>query len=325
MLKYLKTFIIILSAIGLLYGIVRLYFAVTDGFTLSNIISEWQPEERWNTRSLTPDEEESLEESLKGDYVYLGKGCQAYVFASADGKYVIKFFKYQRFRPQSWINFFSFIPFVERYQQSKAIEKKAKLDKVFRSWKIAFEDLEPETGVVFVHLNKTPKWQKTLTIKDKIGFSYQLELGNLEFLIQKRASMLCPTIDLMMTKGASDDAKQLLDKLLAMVFWEYWRGFADNDHALMQNTGVIVNQPVHIDVGQFIYNDIVRDPTVYKKEIYDKMFKLRFWLKKRYPVLAQHLENRLVSILGIDYFYMSPYVHKGDVAKIPHQETIKNF
>lgn len=298
----------------------RIYYAVTGGFTVSNIASDIPANPKWDTHTLTASEKKSIEQALDQEYVYLGRGCQAYVFASTDGKYVIKFFKYQRFRPQTWINLFTFIPAVESYQEGKILEKQDKLDKVFISWKIAYEKLQPETGVIYIHLNKTDFWHKNIVIRDKIGMKHTIDLDQTEYMLQSRATMLGPAIDQMMADGKQAQSELLIDRLLTMLVSEYARGYADNDHALMQNTGVLNGYPIHIDIGQFIKNDIVKAPKVYKQELFDKTFRFHRWLQESYPVLADHLKTRLVSIIGPDYFYSAPYVHKGDVAKIPHQE-----
>lgn len=318
--RLFKRIFIIFALIAAIYGGGRLYYAVTGGFTMGNIASGLPYNEKWAVRPLHDDEKGEVEKAVGQRYTYLGKGCQAYVFLSADGNYVIKFFKFQRFRPQMWINLFTFIPFVDDYQKGKIEEKNNKLNNVFISWKIAFEKLPEETGVIYVHLNKTNELGKTLAIQDKMGLTHEVDLDSTEFLIQKRATMLCPAVDQFVEQGNIPEAELLIDRLLAMLLMEYARGYADNDHALMQNTGVIDGYPVHIDVGQFIYNEGVKAAKVHKQELYDKTYLFHQWLKKHHAQLAKHLERRLVSIIGPDYYYSAPYVHKGDVAKIPHQE-----
>lgn len=312
-----KRIFLLIILVGALYGIGRLYYVFTAGFTIGNISSDLAYDPRWETHPLSLEERNQIEKVLNQEYTYLGKGCQAYVFASPDGQYVLKFFKYQRFRPQPWLNLFTFIPAIESYQQKKAIEKKGRLERVFRSWKLVYEKLKNETGVVYVHLNKTSHLNMPLVLHDKLGGTHRLDLDKMEFLVQKRAEMLCPKIESLMADHREKQASQIIDRLFSMLISEYERGYADNDHALMQNTGVLDGYPIHIDVGQFIYNDIVKDPKIYKQEIYDKMYKLRVWLEKHYPELALHLKARLIDLLGIDYYYMGPYKHKGDVAKIP--------
>lgn len=316
--KQLRCLLMFAAFVAILYGIGRLYYAMTDGFLVSNITYDLPYDARWEIPSLLPEEKQSLKVALNQPYHYLGKGCQSYVFASEDGQYVLKFFKYQRLLPQEWLRYFSFIPFMEQYRLAKIKKKKKKLENVLTSWKIAYEYLQPETGVVYIHLNKSSIFEHELLIYDKMGFKHQIDLNTVEFLLQKRAEMLCPTLENLMAQGNQTKAEAILANLVRMLVFENSRGFADNDHALMQNTGVLAEQPVHIDVGQFIRNPIVKDPEVYQQEIFNKTYKFRLWLRKQYPILADYLDRQLEEVIGEKFWDMKPIFYTADMARIPN-------
>ena len=92
--------LILIFAISL-YGLGRLYYAVTDGFTIENITSSLPFDESLETRPLNEEEKTLVDLILDQKFTYLGKGCQSYVFLSEDQQYVLKFFKYQRYKPQA--------------------------------------------------------------------------------------------------------------------------------------------------------------------------------------------------------------------------------
>lgn len=317
MKKYLKNLLIISVLILVVYGSGRIYYAVTGGFTLGNITSDFSYNEKWATESLFETEKEQLKEVLSQKFTYLGKGCQSYVFASEDGKYVLKFVKYQRFRPQAWLDYFESVPLINRYRLAKIEKKHKKLDMLFTSWKTAYEHLKPETGLVYVHLNKSKDLQQTLTIYDKLGLEHKINLDDMEFLLQKRADMLCPTITRFVKEGQIADAKLLIDNLINMILGEYNRGLADNDHALMQNTGAIGTMPVHIDVGQFVINPQITNPAEYKPELFSKTYKFRLWLAKHHPELADYLNEKLLGIIGPEFHTLIPKL------KNPHAWSVE--
>ncbi len=300
------------------WGAIKLYYELTGGFTVGTITSDLSYDPRWETPLLSIKQQEQVDRALSQSYSYLARGCQSYVFISQDGNYVIKFFKFQHFRPKYWISLLNFIPFVKEYEERNRAKKKKLLETSFKSLEIAFNSLRDETGVIFLHLNKTNDWKRTIMIQDKLGLSHELDLGQLEFVVQRHAENIVSSIEHMMEAHQEIEAKQLIDRLLAMLVSEYLRGFADNDHALMQNTGVLDGYPVHIDVGQFIYNPIVKNPEVYKKEIFDKTFFFHQWLEKHYPELGSYLKDKLVSLIGPDYFLYPAYRHReGGIGKIP--------
>lgn len=319
--RFRKTLLWFCVLIVVSYGLGRLYYRVTGGFTIGNISYALPYDAQWDVHGLSKEEEQQLDSILSAPFHYLGKGCQSYVFESRDGNYVLKFFKYQRFRPQAWLNYISFIPAVDRYRLKKVDYKKKKLESVFTSWKLAYEDLKPETGVVFVHLNKSSHLNKSLMIYDKMGFKHILNIDDFEFMIQKKAKMLCPQIEELMNQGKTLEAQKLIDRLLMMVMSEYRRGYADNDHALMQNTGVIEGKPIHIDVGQFVRNDRVKESKVYNQEIFNKTWKFRKWLETHYPELAQYVVLRLKEIIGESEFaLLKPRLNKAAMGVISHQD-----
>lgn len=305
--KFVTCVLVFCGVIAIGYGAGRLYYQVTGGFSLGNISSDFPYDPRWETRPLSHKEQMEVDSFLKQKFNYLGKGCQSYVFLSEDGQYVLKFFKYQRFRIQPWLNLFSFVPAVDEYRSRKIEKKQSKLEGVFRSWKLAFEELQPETGFVYVHLNKTTHLNGPIAIYDKMGFEHRLDPNQYEFLVQRKAQMLCPYIDELMLQGKVVEAKELLDRIIALIITEYQRGYADNDHALMQNTGVLDGFPIHIDVGQFVKEERAKDPEVYKQDLFSKTYKFRKWLGKKYPDLKHHLEQQLQIVIGEQYARMQPH------------------
>jgi hypothetical protein len=300
--RIIATLILVLS----IYGLGRLYFYLTAGFTLSNISSDFTYQPEWEVRPLTGGENDLLNSALGQTYHYLGKGCQSYVFVSRDGEYVIKFFKYQRFRMQPWLTFFPPLPAIVKYREEKKEKKWFKLDGFIKSWKVAFEYLKDETGLIFIHLNKTKSLNKNLIIFDKLGIEHQIDLDQMEFCIQHRAEMLCDVLLRYKQENDLKSAQVLIDRLLALIVSEYHRGLADNDHALMQNTGVVQGNPIHIDVGQFVINENVKEPTFYHQELFTKNYKFKLWLFQHYPELGTYLDNKLQDIIGERYSEMEP-------------------
>lgn len=277
-----------------LYGTGRLYFTVTAGFTEGNIKTDLSREPDHGLALLSKHELAEIHTLLDQPFSYLGKGCQSYVFLSADKQYVLKFLKLQRFRPQFYLEALAFLPPVQARLEKKTAEKRGKLDALIDSWKIAYKDLKNETGLVYLHLNHGDMFKKPITITDKMGLNHMIDPDEVVFLVQKKADMLCPEIE----KRDIASSKILIRNLVTTLLDEYARGLGDNDHALMQNTGVIGDQPVHIDVGQFSSEVRFKEPAVYKNELFSKTYKFRIWLSKRYPELERYLTGMLADIIG---------------------------
>jgi hypothetical protein len=80
----------------------------------------------------------------------------------------------------------------------------------------------------------------------------------------------------------------------------------------MQNTGVLGDQPLHIDVGQFSKEERFKDQDVYKHELFSKTFKFRIWLSKHYPELEHFLSGLLFEVIGPEMTMMKPVLKTVD-------------
>lgn len=260
MKKILTIILLVFIVIGGSYGLGRLYYHLTDGFTIGNMTASFPYHSEWEITPLTKADGKVFAEALDQPYTYLGKGCQAYVFQSQDGKYVVKFFKYQRFRLKPWESALPSWPFIESYRQKKLLKKQEKLERFLSSWIVAFNHLKKETGLVYVHLNTTDHLKKRLHITDKIGIAHAIDLDQVQFCIQRKAEMFSDVFRRMLERHQMKEAELLISRLHRLFLSDYKRGFNDNDPALLQNTGVVDGYPIHIDIGQLVRDERMKDP-----------------------------------------------------------------
>ncbi|CCB87227.1 putative uncharacterized protein [Parachlamydia acanthamoebae UV-7] len=302
--KNLKKILWIVVFCSCAYGAGRLYYYFTDGFSLGNIVTEFSYDPRWNMHALDGEEQETLDRILNQSFHYLGKGCQSYVFESEDKEFVIKFFKYQRYRPKPWLEWFSFIPFIDEIRQQKIEKKQTKLERVYASWKLSFDHLQNEGGLIYAHLNDNHDLKRSMILYDKIGTKHSVNLDGMQFLIQRKANMICTELDSLMAQGKIEESKQLLSDLTEMILFEHERGFVDEDHALMQNTAVLNGKPIHVDVGLFSQREDVKNIVTSHDELFKKTFKFRVWLQKQHPELASYLDQKLYAVIGEPFLSM---------------------
>jgi hypothetical protein len=260
----------------------RLCKAETGKFTVLRITSNLTYNPEWETAPLSPTQESEIKTLLNQPYTYLGKGVQSFVFASENGQYVIKFFRHDHLGLPFWSKF---LP----GKDPKLAKKNSKLNKDFLSYKIAYETLKKETGLVFIHLNKTKNFNQTLDLVDKLGIHHPINLDNYEFLIQKRASLLYTALDQMIEENRLEDAKATLSKLVQLLAHRTEQGVSDKDPDLNTNFGVIGTDPIQIDVGRFRKGPVRLD----KNEIIRITDHLHQHLMVKCPELDQHLKTQI--------------------------------
>jgi hypothetical protein len=290
MLRKLLTISILAVA---LFATQRFCRKQTDTFAVSKICSSLPFHPQWEVSPLQQDEQKGLKAILAQPYFYLAKGAQCYVFLSQDGRYVIKFFRLNHLLPPFWTHFYFPYP-LQPLRIAKIQQKQEELDKDFLSYKIAYEEMREETGLVFLHLNKTDSLHQQLTIFDRLHISHILDLDQMEFLVQKKADLVYPALEqIVETKGA-ECAKQALSRLVDLLTLRSSKGIFDKDPDLNTNFGFIEEKPIQIDVGR--YRKQGEPQKIDRNEIIRITDHLNQWLRVHYPPLAEHLDAQTTQI-----------------------------
>jgi hypothetical protein len=262
------------------YGVAKFCKLQTGSFTISRITSSLSFHPEWETPL------EADLDILCQPYTYLAKGAQAFVFASQDGKYVIKFFRHHHMSAPFWIKA---LPFEQARRH--VAKKEAKLQKDFASYKLAYDRFREETGLIFLHLNKTDHLKLKLDLVDKLGIHHPIDLDQYEFLVQRRADLLYPALEAL----SEEQAKIALTNLVMLLKTRMEKGIFDKDPDLNTNFGLIGTTPIQIDFGRYKKAASLVD----KDEIVRITDNLHQWLMARAPKLdewlKQEIDNQLVK------------------------------
>jgi hypothetical protein len=162
---------------------------------------------------------------LKQKFYLKDQGGQSYVFISADEKYVLKFFKDM---PRPWIPF-------KNYQRKKL----GKLVRTINGYHLAFDRLQQETGLLYLHPSPTAAALPT-TLVDRLHIEHPIDLSSVYFVLQKRATPVST-----FSESTLAQVSELLQKRASC-------HIADHDPRLYANLGWIDGQLVFIDPGRFV-------------------------------------------------------------------------
>ncbi len=272
---------------GCLIGTARFTHHQTHGFRLSKIQNNFCEESVWIASDLPS------EELFTQRYHYLGRGLQSFVFASEDGKYVIKLFNNRYQRHMSAYCLLSTLPLLGPWAQERYAYFHAKLLKTFSSYQIAENELHSEAGLVFTHLNPSNNLPERLTIVDPLHIEHTINPNEFGFIIQKRANMVYPTLLSYIEAGHIEKAKDAIASLIHLFIAKYEKGIADNDPLIRTNYGFIDRTPVQIDVGPFSKAPLIADPSHYSLEVLKATNSLKHWLEDHCPDLCPFLEETL--------------------------------
>lgn len=302
MLKNRKKLILCVGLSLAIFGLVRAYYRLTDDFRLANMTYEIPHHPEWEIPSLTKADEENLDQALSQSYHYLGKGAQSYVFSSEDGKYVLKFFKFKHLKPSL---FYSLLPPVypfKTYVAKEEARKERKLNSVFIGYRLSYDHHKNETGLVFIHLNKTDDLHRSVVVKDKLGFAHTIDLDSTVFLVQEKGETLRTVMNTLLSKKQVGLAKQRIRQVFDLYVSEYNKGIYDRDHGVMHNVGFVGGKPIHLDVGKMTQDERLKERRIYAEDLRLIYAKIDLWVRTHYPhyheEVVKDMDAKFLEVAG---------------------------
>jgi hypothetical protein len=293
-MKYIKIIIKASVLLSILLFVKSFCEKKTSGFTIAAISSDRPFDKEWEVHSLSPLEEEDLQKALNQKYTYCCSGGQSFVFLSEDRAYAFKFFKQRFFNLPQWLNWVP-ISFFSNYRDKKIHIRREKLKRDFASYKMAFDELQEESGLVYVHLNKTEGLNKKLIIKDPLNIEHRLDLDAFDFVVQKKAELAYDRINRAMLQGDIKGAKKNINTILELILKYSQKGYLDRDPNIATNCGLLGNKAILVDVGKLIRDEQIKEPENYNRVLCEICQPFDVWLQRAHPVLAVYLEEELVK------------------------------
>ncbi len=270
-----------LFVILIIIGVDRGYHFLADGFDIQRIQSDVYYDRRWDI--VHSDEDQiAMQNALVQKYTYLASGSQSYVFESEDKQYVIKFFKYHKWRTQRWLSKILMFKKWNDHTIQKNLESR---NNAFQSYLTSYELFKENTGIIYIHLNKTKGLHPDLTIIDKLKTSYTINLDQFEFTLQRKAVTTNQKLLALKQSGANMEALNSIAQLINFMIMRSEKGFSDKDPHLIRNFGFLGDKVVEIDIGGFHYDPRKNKDYFYDHELILVQSKLCGWLKQHYPEL----------------------------------------
>lgn len=297
-----KSFLFFLG-IAALFGIVRIYYALTDDFHTRNISFPMPYRPEWDF-PLSKAEQENLKKIMGQKFYYLGKGAQVYAFGSEDGQYVIKFFKFKHLRPSLLIELIPPLGPLKKFKEDNIKRKLRKREGVFAGHALAYVHDKLYSGLLYLHFNPTDHLDLKVEVVDKIGRSHFINLDPTVFVVQKRGITLRESFQKDFERKDVASAASKGARILDMYVAEYQQGVYDRDHGISHNTGFIGDLPFHLDVGKFAPVESSLPLDFFLHDLSHVADKLKEWVHKNYPeqfpefekLINEHLERSLTQL-----------------------------
>ena len=252
------------------------------------ITAVYEEDPCWNV-TVAPEKIAQVNKIFDQHFYPIGHGKQSTAFVSNDGQYVVKFLlqKPLAVKPQ-FLKIPDIFPLTlfKKYKVDQKVKRKQEL---FYAFMISYHIAPEQTGVFYVHLNATDNLFKKPLVVDPSENPVIINPDITQFIIQKRASHIKPTIIDLMCEGRVAQAKDRVDQVLMLLFEAAKKGIVDADTGLIRNNniGFLETRAIYVDTGKL---RLKKDQLTKKDFIKDlKRVKPFYkWLQAYYPELAEH-------------------------------------
>ncbi len=294
-MKSVKKTFLFFCVLALFAGLVVGVNKLTDGFSVREIRSSLPYNPNYDVSFESQQQKQVLQQIVSQPFRYLGKGCQFYAFESLDGLYILKFPKHKHLRP---LTLLKKLPIPQRWQE-KSNEKVAKREErvrnLFSSCLLAYQEMAEETGLLYVHLNRTPALERNVVLIDKLGISHEIVLDDHEFVIQKKAMPAKVEFPSLLQKKDKQGIHLKIQQLMDLVAQRCQKGIQDRDRSFVQNVAFACNQDaaMFVDIGQFYKEGSLLTEEGAKNEIMRRLILLRAWAEEKCPELRPYVEEEI--------------------------------
>lgn len=203
-------------------------------------------------------------EILDQKFTYLGSGTQVTAFESADHRYVLKFFNPRNTIKENWFHRYSRLRQMNSWKWIKKtyFEKEKRLLKFFKCHRLAFRDLREESGLVYLHFDRSSGLSKKVNVIDRDGKEYLVDLTLCPFILQKKVSIASTYLEERLEKGLLQEAKEGIKQIYQLFLTRAQKGYTDHRQSLRKNYGFADGRAVQLDVGRIKQNEKVQKAPV---------------------------------------------------------------
>jgi hypothetical protein len=277
----------------LLMGGGLFYITRSSGFSIHKIISRLDYNKEWEIDAITDRQREMLiREVFPQTYYYLASGNQCYAFISEDRRYVLKFFKMQNLFPKEWVNNFPQLDFKKTHNKQLISER------IFASYLDAYESLREETGLVYLHFNKSREFKSVVTLIDNKGKKHLLDLDTVEFVVQKRAQKIFDHFYDLLRGGNFEEIRSSIRSFLQLIALRCEKGFVDHDLSIRNNFGFVGTRAIQFDCATLTRDSSMKYPLNFRREVMQVAEHLDIWARDNCPEISLFIQEEAQRIIN---------------------------
>ena len=135
------------------------------------------------------------------------------------------------------------------WHPEKVDYRRQNLLSIFNAHKLAYDELRQDTGLIYIHLNKSHHLQTHLEAIDRLGRTHLIDLDKTEFMVQEKAELIFTRLKKLIDRGDKKEMQRCIAATLQLVQRLIDRVISDHDKAVKHNYGFVGDRPLHLDIG----------------------------------------------------------------------------
>ena len=223
---------------------------------------------------------------FSGPFHYLGKGAQAFVFESEDGRFVLKLFRGSP-KIHPWMHWVCKRVMGKRDRKT-ALEK---IPPLFDACLLAYNQASDLTGLIYLHLNATKSLLPSIDLVNRVKKTIPIDLNKYRFVVQKKGKPIGEVFRDAIENQDKEKCIRLAKSVISLLKERTSRNIGNLDKTLWYNFGFVGETAIEWDFGRYYSNPNFTDPLSREREIRIFTNSLQTFLQQNAPDWSINLDK----------------------------------
>lgn len=236
--------------------------------------------------SPTLEEKHCLTQVLNQKFTLNDKNPYFYTVVSEDKNYEIKLFRKGLFRDRRWV---SHIPLSINPYYRDRLQRKENKEHFFASCRNAFVSIKEEAGIIYSHLSLVELCPLKVSILDKKGKEYRLNLNQFAYCVRRRPDLLYTRLAEFIDGGDTQSAEKVVVSIVDLIRRLKSKGVVLDERTVCQQMGLVDGKAVHTEILCQYQDRNGQD--IDSQDLSKWVAPLKVWLQGYYPQCISCLER----------------------------------
>lgn len=270
------------------------YCCRSGGFSPEKISSRLPYNPDWEIEALTEEQRRLFTGKIFAqNYYYLSSGRNCYAFISEDREYILKFFKNKSLFPKDVLG-----GFLQKLGLKNEMVHQLFSERIYANYIDAYESLREESGLLYLHLNKTDGLRSVVTLIDGKGNKIPLQVDKVEYVVQKSAKRIYDHLNALVKEKNEEGLMDSIRSFLHLIARRCEKGFVDQDFNLSHDFGFVGNKAIQFDCASLAKDNSMKFFHNFRNELMQAAERLDDWAEEMYPEASFFIQDEAQRLIN---------------------------